>query len=265
MSEAVFVVDNGPRGASSLRAGGHLPRGGRGVGWWRMVRASGFSVRCLPAEDRPRERLYHIGPADLSLQELIAIVLGRGSREASALLLAYRLLETFGDIMTLGRASLDELTKVRGIGFARGCQIVAAVEIGKRFGRASTTQGVSIRGPGEVARLFMDEMKHYDREHFKAALLNTKNQVLKVVTVSIGSLNASIVHPREILKPAISASAASIILVHNHPTGDPAPSKEDVEFTRRFAKCGELIGIQLLDHVIIGCGRYESLKEAGVF
>ena len=224
-----------------------------------------ISVRQLPPEDRPRERLYRIGAADLSLQELLAIVLGRGSRGGSALFLAYRLLESFGDIVTLGRAGLDELTSIPGIGFARACQVVAAVEMGKRFSRASATRGVSIRGPAEVAKLFMDEMGHYDREHFKAALLNTKNQVLKIVTVSIGSLNASIVHPREILKPAICASAASIILVHNHPTGDPAPSTEDVEFTRRFAKCGELIGIQLLDHVIIGSGRYQSLKEAGVF
>jgi DNA repair protein RadC len=224
-----------------------------------------LSVRALPPEDRPRERLYRIGSADVSLPELLAIVLGRGSRQGSALVLAYRLLETFGDIVTLGRAGLDELTAVPGIGFARACQIVAAVEMGKRFSRANATRGISIRGPAEVAGLFMDEMKHYDREHFKAALLNTKNQVLKIVTVSIGSLNASIVHPREILKPAISASAASIILVHNHPTGDPAPSREDVEFTRRFAKCGDLIGIQLLDHVIIGSGRFQSLKEAGVF
>lgn len=225
----------------------------------------GISVKALPPEDRPRERLYRIGPADLSLPELLAIVLGRGSKEGSALDLAYRLLENFGDIVVLGRASVDELTNVPGIGFVRACQIAAAVEVGKRFSRASATRGVSVSGPSEVATLFMDEMKHYDKEHFKAALLNTKNQILKVVTVSIGSLNASVVHPREILKPAISASAASIILVHNHPTGDPAPSKEDVEFTRRFAKCGELIGIQLLDHVIIGSGGYRSLKEAGVF
>jgi DNA repair protein RadC len=243
-----------------------MPPHVRGESVWRRRAMTGqISVRGLPPEDRPRERLYHVGAADLSLQELLAIVLGRGSREGSALLLAFRLLERFGDIVTLGRAGLDELTRVRGIGFALACQVVAAVELGRRFSRASATNGVSIRGPAEVAGLFMDEMRHYDREHFKAALLNTKNQVLRIVTVSIGSLNASIVHPREILKPAISASAASIILVHNHPTGDPAPSKEDVEFTRRFAKCGELIGIQLLDHVIIGSGRYQSLKEAGVF
>ena len=122
-----------------------------------------------------------------------------------------------------------------------------------------------MKAPEDVARFFMDEMKHYDKEYFKAAFLNTKNQILKTVTVSIGSLNASIVHPREILKPAIAASAASIILVHNHPTGDPTPSREDIEFTRRFAKCGELIGIELLDHVIIGADRYQSLKERGHF
>lgn len=224
-----------------------------------------MSVKGLPLEDRPRERLYHIGAADLSLHELLAIVLGRGSKEGSALFLSYRLLEEFGDIAALGRAGVDEFKIIPGIGFARACQIVAAVELGKRVSRVSATRGMSIRGPGEIAGLFMDEMRHYDKEHFKAALLDTKNQVLKIVTVSIGSLNASIVHPREILKPAISVSAASIILVHNHPTGDPSPSREDVEFTKRFAKCGELIGIQLLDHVIIGSGRYQSLKESGVF
>lgn len=224
-----------------------------------------MSIKRLPLEERPRERLYHVGASELSLQELLAIVLGRGTREASALVLAYRLLERFGDIVAVGRTSLDDLKKIPGIGFVRACQLVAAFEIGKRFARDPGVMGSAIRGPGDIARMFMDEMRHLDKEHFKAALLNTKNQILKVVTVSIGSLNASIVHPREILKPAISASAASVILVHNHPTGDPAPSREDVEFTRRFAKCGELIGIRLLDHVVIGSGRYRSLKESGVF
>ncbi|MDH3214904.1 MAG: DNA repair protein RadC [Candidatus Krumholzibacteria bacterium] len=224
-----------------------------------------LSVKRLPPEDRPRERLYHNGPCELSLQELLAIVLGRGTREASALGLAFRLLERYGDIVSLGRANLDDLKKVPGIGFVRACQLVAAFEIGKRFATNPGTRGISIHGPGDIARMFMHEMTHLDREHFKAALLNTKNQVLKVVTISIGSLNASIVHPREIFKPAISASAASIVLVHNHPTGDPTPSQEDVEFTRRFAKCGDLMGIQLLDHVIIGWGRYRSLKESGAF
>ncbi len=226
-----------------------------------------LSIKGLPPEERPRERLYHVGAQDLSLQELLAVLFGRGSKDAGALVLAFRLLETFGDLVSLGRASLDDLRKISGVGFARASQLVAAFELGKRFARLSRAQtlGAAIRGPEDVAGIFMDEMKHYDKEHFKAALLNTKNQVLKVVTISIGSLNASIVHPREILKPAISASAASIILVHNHATGDPSPSREDVEFTKRFAKCGELIGIQLLDHVIVGSGGYRSLKEAGAF
>jgi len=219
----------------------------------------------IPADERPRERLYHVGPSELSLQELIAIVIGGGTRGAGSLVVALRVLGRFEGLMALGCAGVDELRGVPGIGFARACQLAAAFELGKRFARESRSNGSPVKSPGDIARLFMDEMKHYDKEHFKAAFLNTKNQIIKVVTVSIGSLNASIVHPREILKPAISASAASIILLHNHPTGDPAPSREDIEFTRRFAGCGELIGIELLDHVIIGSERFQSLKEGGYF
>jgi DNA repair protein RadC len=224
-----------------------------------------ISLKRLPDRDRPRERLYHVGARELSLQELVAIVVGGGSRRGGAPIVALRVIEEFGDLVSLGRAGVDELTRVPGIGFARACQLVASFELGKRFARDTRSNGSRVRTPEDIARLFMDEMKHFDREHFKAAFLNTKNELLKVVTVSIGSLNASIVHPREILKPAISTSAASIILVHNHPTGDPTPSREDIEFTKRFAKCGELIGIELLDHVVIGAGNYRSLKEGGYF
>jgi len=222
-------------------------------------------VRGLPSGDRPRERLYARGAGELSLHELLAIVIGGGNRHSSALVLALGLLGEFGDLVVMGRAGVDDMRRVPGIGFARACQLVASFELGKRFARESRAGGSSIRAPKDIARLFMDEMKDYDREHFKAAFLNTKNQIIKIVTVSIGSLNASIVHPREILKPAIAASAASIVLVHNHPTGDPTPSREDIEFTRRFARCGELIGIELLDHVVIGADRFRSLKESGHF
>jgi len=209
--------------------------------------------------------LYHVGAGELSLQELVAIVVGGGSRGGGSLVVALRLLGAFDGLIALGRAGIDELTRVPGIGFARACQLAAAFELGKRFARETRSNGSPVKSPGDVARIFMDEMKHFDREHFRAAFLNTKNQIIRVVTVSIGSLNASIVHPREILKPAIAASAASIVLVHNHPTGDPAPSREDIEFTKRFAQCGELIGIELLDHIIIGSERYQSLKEGGYF
>jgi DNA repair protein RadC len=224
-----------------------------------------ISVKALPPEERPRERMYHVGAPELSLQELLSIVIGGGSGRASSLVVAYRLLSTFDDLLSLSRAGIDDLMRVAGIGLARSCQVLAAFELGKRLARQTGTNTLSIRSPQDIAKIFLDEMKGFEKEYFKAAYLNTKNSVLKVETVSIGSLNASIVHPREILKPAISASAASIVLVHNHPTGDPSPSKEDIEFTRRFAKCGELIGIELLDHVIIGAGTYRSLKEMGLF
>jgi len=222
-----------------------------------------ISVKDLPPEDRPRERLYNFGAAGLTLQELLAVILGTGSSGSGSLALAYSLIEAFNDLGSLGRAGIDDLMLVPGIGFVRAGQLVAAIELGRRISRQNETSGRVIREPGDAAGIFLEEMKYYDKEYFKAAYLNTKNHIVKTETISIGSLNASIVHPREILKPAIRASAASIVLVHNHPTGDPTPSREDIEFTKRFAKCGRLIGIELLDHIIVGAGTFKSLKELG--
>lgn len=224
-----------------------------------------MGVQSIPVAERPRERLYQGGAAQLSLQELIAVVIGSGTRSASALVVALRVLERFDGIGELGRAEVDDLRGIPGIGTACASRLVAAFELGRRGVLNAPRDRCSLRSPQDVAGYFTESMAHLDREHFRAALLNTKNRLIRSVTVSIGSLNASIVHPREVLKPAIAASAASIILVHNHPTGDPTPSREDIEFTRRFARCGELMGIELLDHVIIGSGRYESLKEGGYF
>jgi DNA repair protein RadC len=219
----------------------------------------------LPVEERPRERLVQFGPESLSLVELIAVLLGGGLRGEGALGLAFRLLERFGGLDGLARSSREEFQQVPGMGRARACQLAAALELGKRMGRTRPLPTTCISSPADVAALFMEQMRYLRQEHFKAAYLDTKHRVLKVETISIGSLNASVVHPREILRPAVATSAAAIVLVHNHPTGDPTPSSEDVAFTRRFAQCSELMGIKFLDHVIIGAGKYESLKEAGVF
>ena len=159
--------------------------------------------------------------------------------------------------------SVERFSSVPGVGFATACRLGAAVELGKRISRATRGEIKVIRSPEDAACLLMDEMKHLDREHFKVVLLDSKNSVISVETVSIGTVNASIVHPREVLKPALMKSATSLILVHNHPTGHTSPSREDILLTRRFEKCGRILGIEIVDHIIIGDGNYESLKEGG--
>ena len=200
-------------------------------------------------------RLYKSRLEDLSVEELIA----RLFRNAQA---ARNLLEAFENFEALARAGPEELSKVRHIGAARAEQFLACAELGKRL-NAPIERGRKLRSPEEVVA-FLEEMKHLDHEEFRVILLNTKNSVIRVFTVAVGSLNASLVHPREVMKPAIRASAAGILMVHNHPTGDPEPSAEDVELTRRFVKCCELIGIDFVDHVIIGDGAFKSLKNSGL-
>jgi DNA repair protein RadC len=184
---------------------------------------------------------------------------GGGARVAS------QLLARFGSLRNLAGASRADLLAVPGVGAARTARLEACLELGRRMTYGRPLRRRRVDGPSDVAALVMPALRDADREHFLAVLLSTKNHVQDVVTVSIGSLSASIVHPREVLKPAIQASAAALIAVHNHPTGVPTPSPEDVEFTRRLARCSELIGIRLLDHVIVGDGTFESLKEGGHF
>jgi len=196
-------------------------------------------------------------------QELLTRVLGgdgvRGAR------IAGRFLEQFGSLRALAGASGAELRRVAGAGEDDAARLEACIELGRRLGYGRPIRRQRVQGPADVARLLMPVLRDADREHFVAVLLSTKNHVLDVVTVSVGSLSASIVHPREVWKPAIQASAAAVIVAHNHPTGVASPSPEDIELTRRLAQCGELIGIRLLDHVIVGDGTYESLKEGGYF
>ncbi len=220
-------------------------------------------IRDFPNSERPRERFLRDGPASLSNQELLALLVRTGTRNESVLQLSERLISTFDGLRMLKDASIEELTSIKGMGEAKAIQILAAVEIGNRINNLCYTERYVIRSPEDCANYCMNDMRFLSQEHFVCLYLNTKNQVLHKQAVFIGSLNASIVHPREVFKEAFRRSAASIICVHNHPSGDPTPSKEDIDVTKRLIECGKLIGIDILDHLIIGEKKYVSLKEKG--
>ena len=218
----------------------------------------------MPEQQRPRERLLHFGASSLSDIELLAILLRTGTKNASAIDLAKLLLAKFGDLQGLLDASVEEMAKLKGIGTAKAVQIKAALELSKRLMILPSAKRVTIRTPKDVAALVMGDMRYLDKEYFRALLLNTKNQVLSIETISIGTLDSSMVHPRELFKIAVKKSAAALILVHNHPSGDPTPSKDDINITKRIVKSGEILGISVLDHVIIGNNKFVSLKTEGL-
>ncbi|UXH46864.1 DNA repair protein RadC [Rossellomorea vietnamensis] len=220
-------------------------------------------IRDFPQDERPRERMIQSGAASLSNQELLAILLRTGTKSESVLQLSNRLLNQFDGLNLLKDASLEEITKTKGIGLAKAVQIMAAVEFGRRISNLTFDDRYSIRSPEDGANYVMNDMRFLAQEHFVCLYLNTKNQVLHKQTIFIGSLNASIVHPREVFKEAFRRSAASIICIHNHPSGDPTPSREDIEVTKRLVECGRIIGIDILDHLIIGEKKFISLKEKG--
>lgn len=220
-------------------------------------------IKQMPSQMRPREKMLARGEAYISDEELLAIILGNGTKNLSALDLARQLLVTYGGLRNLREASLEDITKIKGIGPAKAVSIKAAIELGRR-----TAMDVKIRdyinSPADVSRLLMEEMRYYDREHFCALYLDRKGGLLIKEDVSVGGLSSSIVHAREVFKTAVKCSAASIILVHNHPSGDPTPSREDQDITRRLVEAGHIMGIDVLDHLIIGQDKYCSLKEMGV-
>lgn len=221
-----------------------------------------LTMKDMPAACRPRERMLFQGAGALSNAELLAIILRTGSMRDTALDLAHKLLGQ-GGLKFLVEASPQELIQFTGVGAAKAAQIKAAIELCRRI--ASTEEiRPFVRSPHDVSHIMQEEMRFLDREHFKALFLNTKNQLIQVVTVSIGSLDSSLVHPRELFKDAVKASAAAIILVHNHPSGDTAPSREDVDVTKRLSQAGKIMGIEILDHIIFGKGSWISLKEKGL-
>ncbi|WP_440602519.1 RadC family protein [Bacillus sp. GB_SG_008] len=220
-------------------------------------------IRDVVKEDQPRERLLLEGASSLSNTELLAILLRTGSKEESVLTLANRILHHFDGLRMLKDATIEEMTSIHGVGMAKASQLITAFELGRRMVRLEYQNRYSIRNPEDCARYMMEEMRFLQQEHFVCLYLNTKNQVMHRQTVFIGSLNASIVHPREVFKEAFRRAAASIICLHNHPSGDPAPSREDIEVTKRLVECGKIIGIEILDHIIIGDHKFVSLKDKG--
>ncbi|PZE19970.1 RadC family protein [Paenibacillus xerothermodurans] len=222
------------------------------------------TLRDVPNEDRPRERMMQYGAQALSNAELLAILLRTGTYQESAVHLAQRMLGHSGGLRSLVDMSLQQLTEIRGIGQAKGLQIQAGIELGRRLARTAMQETVTIRSPKDAADLMMEELRYLQKEHFVCLFLNTKNHVIGQETLSMGSLNASIVHPREVFRAAIKRSSASIICVHNHPSGDPTPSSEDVQITQRLVSAGDIVGIDVLDHIVIGDQTFVSLKEQGL-
>ena len=223
-----------------------------------------LTIKDLPPTERPRERLIASGTSVLSDAELLAILLRSGTEQETAVDLAERILVEIGGLGNLPRCGLEELTTVKGVGPAKAVTLLAAAELAVRISSRLRTEKVVISSPRDVAGLVMEEMRHYLREHFRILLLDTKNKVIGVEEISIGSLNASVVHPREVFRPAIRRACASLILIHNHPSGDPTPSQEDLEVARRLREAGKLLGIEVLDHLIIGDGKFTSLREQGL-
>lgn len=228
-----------------------------------MAVAAGLSVKQLPPEDRPRERLLRDGAAGLSSVDLLTVLLRTGTRSACAVEVAGRLLASYGSLHALSQATPDELLGRCGIGPAKAGAMLAAFELGRRVMAAPPARRPVIRTPGDVAALLAGQMRHLDREHFRAVLLNTRHEVLDVTGVAVGGLDSAPIHPREVFKEAVRRSAAAVILVHNHPSGTPEPSGDDVRITARLAEAGRIVGIDVLDHVIIGDGRFVSLRERG--
>ncbi|MHB0912005.1 MAG: RadC family protein [Armatimonadota bacterium] len=220
------------------------------------------TIKELPTDERPRERLIRHGAESLSTSELLAIILRVGTRDYSAIGLAEQLLGRFEGLRGIAEATVEELATVKGLGAAKAAQIKAVAELGKRI--AVSEARLSVSSPEDAARLLMPELRHAAQEHFKGLFLNTKNEVLRLSTITVGSLDASLITPRELFREAVRIGCASVIIAHNHPSGDPTPSSEDIQVSHRLCEAGEMIGISVLDHIVIGDGRWTSMKESGL-
>ena len=218
----------------------------------------------MPAGEKPREKLLRDGPEGLSTVEVLAVILGTGTRSKSVIDLA-------GDVLAmdarglryLAECSPEELKKISGMGDAKVCVLMAALELGKRLSCLPAEERVRIKCSADIANLFMERLRYEKKEHFKCLLINSRGEILEENEVSVGDLNSSASHPREVFSPAVRRSAGSVAFVHNHPSGDPSPSQEDIDSTKRLVEVGKLLGIPVIDHIIIGDGSYVSMKGLG--
>jgi DNA repair protein RadC len=221
---------------------------------------SNRSVRFWPEDERPRERLITHGPSMLSEAQLLAIIIRNGRAGRSAVDLGRELLERFGTFVGIEQAGIREMCEIPGIGKAKAAEIKAAIELGRRYQKPSLA-GAFFCSSSDVAAYYRPRMKDFKKETFRCALLDTKNRIIREEVVSIGSLSASLVHPRDTFKAAVRESAAAVIFIHNHPSGDIKPSREDILLTKRLVQAGEMIGIQVLDHIIIGDENHFSFRD----
>lgn len=224
-----------------------------------MTEVDHLTIKQLPAELRPRERFRAQGADALSTAELLAVVLGTGTHHATSVEVATALLAQFGSLGSLSRASVEEVSVVRGVGETKALKVLAALELGRRLLEPAPARRI-VRSAADAAALCAS-MRLLDREHFRVVLLNTRHEILDIVEVSVGGLASAPVHPREVFKEAIRRSAAAVIVVHNHPSGHAEPSRDDVMITEQLRAAGRLVGIEVLDHLIIGEGGYVSLRE----
>jgi len=219
-------------------------------------------IRELPLSERPREKMLSGGTAYLSNSELLAILLRTGTKDKSALRLAEDVLALKDSgILFLTECTPEELSSIKGIGSSKACLILAGVELGRRIATTPRDTKVRINNPESIAALFMEDMRYYKKEVFQVLLLNVKGEIIGIDKISVGDISCTVIHPREVFLSAVKRSAAAVVFVHNHPSGDPTPSNEDIATTQKLTEAGNIMGIAVWDHVIIGDGKYKSLRE----
>lgn len=230
-----------------------------------MNSALKLTVKELPISERPYEKLEKYGPSVLSDAELLAIIIRSGTRSERSIDLAHKILMlNRRGLAGIHHLTLQDLKGLSGIGRVKAIQIKAIAELSTRISKSYAINRLQISSPGSVAKIYMEEMRHLQQEHIKIVLLDTKNNIISDHNLSVGTVNASLINPREVFIHALKNHAVHIIILHNHPSGDPTPSSEDISITKRLMTASEIIGVQLLDHIIIGDGTYVSLKEKGI-